>query len=142
MAVLIRTATSADVESLAALDVTTEGELGSPDRIRSWVDAGSTVIAQVEGRPAGFAVLEHSFFGQGFVAMLQVAPSFRRRGIGTALLRHLEGTCRAPKLFTSTNESNAPMRALLASMGYEPSGVVHNLDEGDPELFFFRRLRV
>ncbi len=56
-----------------------------------------------------------------------------RKGAGreSVLLRHLERTCRTPKLFTSTNESNAPMQALMSSLGYEPSGVVHHLDEND-----------
>ena len=42
------------------------------------------------------------------------------------------------KLFVSTNESNTPMRALLAKHGYVPSGFIENLDEGDLELFFFK----
>jgi len=58
------------------------------------------------------------------------------------LVRHVEQECRTPKLFTSTNESNAPMRALLAKLGFSPSGVIENLDEGDPELVFFKRLRM
>jgi hypothetical protein len=33
------------------------------------------------------------------------------------------------------------MQAFMASMSYEPSGIVHNLDEGDPELFYFKRVK-
>jgi len=33
------------------------------------------------------------------------------------------------------------MQALCACLGYVPSGVVENLDEGDPELFFFKRVK-
>jgi hypothetical protein len=43
--------------------------------------------------------------------------------------------CVPPKLFTSTNES------LLREQGFEASGVIHNLDEGDPELVFFQQVR-
>jgi hypothetical protein len=32
------------------------------------------------------------------------------------------------------------MRSLLSDEGFEVSGIIHNLDEGDPELVFFRRL--
>jgi hypothetical protein len=32
------------------------------------------------------------------------------------------------------------MKALMRRMSYEPSGVVHNLDDGDPELFFFKKI--
>jgi len=40
-------------------------------------------------------------------------------------------------VFVSTNESNAPMRELLRSEGWRPSGVLTGLDEGDPEHVFF-----
>jgi hypothetical protein len=33
------------------------------------------------------------------------------------------------------------MQALLNRLGYTPSGVIHNLDEGDPEIVCFKRLR-
>lgn len=41
-------------------------------------------------------------------------------------------------MFTSANESNIPMRALLRHEGWTPSGVLTGLDEGDPEHVFFR----
>lgn len=60
--------------------------------------------------------------------------------MGSNLIEHVSTRARGPKLFTSTNESNAPMRALLLRLGFEASGVIHNLDPGDPELVFFKRL--
>ena len=72
--------------------------------------------------------------------MLYVHPSHRRKGVGTQLIRHLEALCTTEKLFTSTNRSNAPMQALLPKLGYAPSGFVENLDEGDPELIYFKRV--
>jgi hypothetical protein len=33
------------------------------------------------------------------------------------------------------------MRLLLEDCRFAPSGIIHNLDEGDPELVFFRRVR-
>ncbi len=68
--------------------------------------------------------------------MLMVAPEARRRGVGAHLLRALETTCVTPKLFTSTNVSNHPMQQLLQHSDWCPVGLLHGLDEGDPELFY------
>lgn len=73
--------------------------------------------------------------------MLYVDPRFRRQGIGSALIRHLINECRTPKLFTSTNQSNFPMQRLLATLEFDRSGFIENLDEGDPEWVYFKRLR-
>src|SRR5262249_33672873 len=78
------------------------------------------------------------FFGHPFLELLVVRESSRRRGVGRALVRAVEARFAGAKLFTSTNQSNAPMQRLLASLGYTPSGVIHNLDPGDPELVFVR----
>ncbi len=48
-------------------------------------------------------VLEYSFYGKGFLSMLDVHPARRREGIGERLLRHMETLCQTDKLFTSTN---------------------------------------
>ncbi|MEM0979241.1 MAG: GNAT family N-acetyltransferase, partial [Cyanobacteria bacterium P01_H01_bin.58] len=109
--------------------------------IREWVRRGCAITALIDERVVGYAVLEYTFFSYGFISMLIVQEAYRRKGIATALVKRLEETCNTAKLFTSTNESNAPMQAFMASMSYEPSGIVHNLDEGDPELFYFKRLK-
>jgi hypothetical protein len=41
------------------------------------------------------------------------------------------------RVFTSTNQSNEAMQALLMSGGWVLSGILVGLDEGDPERVFF-----
>ena len=77
---------------------------------------------------------------RGFVVMLCVHPERRRRGIGQALMRHAEVACRTQRIFASTNRSNLPMQRLLEGLGYRCSGMVDDLDPGDPELFYSRWL--
>ena len=103
--------------------------------------AGTCHVADSGGELLGYGVLSHTFYGHGFVELLYVHPGRRRRGAGAALLLHFESLCRSPKLFTSTNLSNLPMQSLLNRAGYALSGVIHNLDEGDPEVIYFKRLR-
>jgi len=98
-----------------------------------YVAAGPQII--------GYAVLDYSFFAQGFIAMLYVQQEWRQQGVGKILLEYLEKVCQTHKLFTSTNLSNLPMQRLLAKLNYRLSGVIHDLDEGDPELVYVKYLR-
>ena len=136
----IRDATPSDVAAMYAADHMATEEGRRRQQIRDWVSGGKALVAVIDDVVVGYAVLDYSFFDQGFISMLMVRKESRRQGIATALIGHLEGRCKTAKLFTSTNESNEPMRALLQTMSYEPSGVVHNLDDGDPELFFVKRV--
>ena len=108
--------------------------------IQTSVRSGAAYVAVSDGRITGYMVLEYSFFGEGFIGLLYINPDYRRKGIGSALVGHAESICRTEKLFTSTNESNVPMQALMAKLGYVPSGIINNLDEGDPEIVYFRKL--
>lgn len=90
----------------------------------------------------GFAILNYTFFDNGFVELLMVAEKYRHCGIGFALLNHLFAICKTQKLFTSTNKSNEPMQKLLGKSGFSFCGEIDALDEGDPELFFVKQKAV
>ena len=137
----IRQAQEDDVDAICAVDQFAEVEEKRRQFIRTSVREGLAFVALVNGEVVGYSVLEHSFFGRGFISMLMVHPDYRRRSIGSALVRHVEGLCRSDRLFTSTNESNLAMRALLEKLRYTRSGVVDDLDPGDPELIFSKQLR-
>ena len=89
----------------------------------------------------GYAILEYSFFDNGFIPLVYVASEHRRRGVAAALLEFIENLCQRPKLFSSTNLSNAPMHALFARLGYSACGMVTALDEDDPEVFYVKRVK-
>ena len=138
---MIRDATEHDINEIIAIDRIAATEETRRQHIQEWVRRGCAIIVLIDERVVGYAILEYTFFSYGFISMLIVQEAYRRRGIASALVKRLEETCNTAKLFTSTNESNAPMQAFMASMSYEPSGIVHNLDEGDPELFYFKRVK-
>ena len=136
----LRPAVESDVETLCSLDLIARQDGERREFIRREVAAGNCFVAADEGEVIGYSVLNYTFYHNGCVDMLYVHADHRRRGAGAALLRHMESLCRTPKLFTSTNLSNLRMQSLLAKSGYELSGVIHNLDEGDPEIVYFKRL--
>jgi GNAT superfamily N-acetyltransferase len=128
-----------DIQQLLALDQRAAGgDLQGASDLHRYVDCGNCYVNVDHGRLDGYVVVAPgNFFGRDFVDLLFVAPSARRSGVGTRLLRSaldLEGT---RQVFTSTNRSNAPMRGLLRREGWQPSGELEGLDEGDPEVFYF-----
>jgi len=139
-AMKIRDATESDLAAMYAIDHVAAEEETRKQHIREWVDARQAIVALIDDVVVGYAALEYTFFSVGFISVLMVGSTSRRQGIATALVWHLERGCETNKLFTSTNESNKPMRELMQNLSYEPSGTVYNLDEGDPELFYFKRL--
>jgi GNAT superfamily N-acetyltransferase len=136
----IRSASLGDLDRLISLDQVALREVTRVATIQRGIDGGTCWVADDNsGRPLGYALLnKRAFFGFDFVELLYVEPSARRRGVGRALIEHLERECTTAKLFTSTNESNTAMRELLARLGYRRSGVIYNLDKNDPEFIFVK----
>ena len=137
-----RNATENDIPALFALDLVAHKDTKRRKFIRQAVASGMCFVARYGvTHIAAYGVMSCSFFENGFIEMLYVHSDFRRQRIGTALLRHMAKHCPTPKLFASTNSSNQPMRLLLEREGFCNSGIIQNLDEGDPELVYFKRRR-
>ena len=137
----IRQAQESDVSTICSFDHIAQREEQRREFVRTSVASGLAWVAVVDEVIAGYAVLEYTFYSQGFISMLNIHSDHRRNGLGSALVKHLESICKTEKLFTSTNESNQPMQGLMLKLGYVPSGIINNLDEGNPEVVYFKRLK-
>ena len=136
----VRLAGTRDRRAFPEIDPHVARDLRRRDAIDSAIAARHCWIAVQKGQPAGYGILSHNFFSRDFVDLIYVADHARRAGLGSAILEAIENACGAESIFTSTNESNGPMRALLASRNYRPSGRIENLDPGDPELVYVKFL--
>ena len=114
----------------------TESDYPQEHLLKRWIQAGELWIAADADRIVGWFALEHTFYEDGFVHALWVAPSHRRLGIGSQLMRRARELCRTERLWTSTNLSNHPMQELLRNLGWKLSGVLHYLDPDDPEIVY------
>ncbi|MGW2157609.1 GNAT family N-acetyltransferase [Nonomuraea sp. NPDC001699] len=140
-ALSVRAGGAVDAEALVVLDSVARSDGGERrGSIERWCRDGSVLVAGTPAGLVGYCVVEYTFFEQGFVTMLMVAEAARGHGVGERLLRAAAASCRTAKLFTSTNLSNHPMQRLLQRVGWRPVGMVHGLDEGDPEVFYLRTL--
>ena len=134
----IHQAFAGDVARLAAADPRLASDEGHRRHIGALLEPGLSWAAERDGAVLGFAVVTRHFFGFPFVDLLVVAEASRRGGIGLALMDHSAQAHDADRIFTSTNESNRPMRRLLAKADWLVSGLIENLDPGDPELVFVK----
>lgn len=135
-----RAAINADLPALVECDTYAKFNETRRLALERWCAQDSVLLAEAEGLVLGFLVLEHSFFGFGFIPLICVRAAARREGVARFLLAKSEHLCRTNKLFTSTNASNEPAHALFVRAGFAPSGTIENLEAGDPELVFYKDL--
>jgi ribosomal-protein-alanine N-acetyltransferase len=77
-----------------------------------------TLVADTGGDIAGFLVARPVDHSECDLLNLAVAPSYRRQGIGRALIRGLFES-RQGTIFLEVRESNQAARALYKSMGFQ-----------------------
>ncbi|MCL0056123.1 GNAT family N-acetyltransferase [Dehalococcoidia bacterium] len=139
--ITIEKAAEKDLETICTLDSMVLGNSSRRDFLANAVKADQCLVARTQNTVVGFGILERSFYGQGFISLLIVHPDYRKRGVATDLLRHIESICPTEKLFTSTNKANVIAQRVFETHGFVRSGYIENLDEGDHEIIYFKRLR-
>jgi GNAT superfamily N-acetyltransferase len=139
----VRPASVGDLRILSAVDERVTAGSERLAKLRTLIndERGLCLLAETDTTEVcGYvAVSRRGFFGRDFVELLQVGKPWRRRGIGVQLLEATVHRADTATVFTSTNESNEPMRRLLESHGWSFSGVLDGLDEGDPEVVYYWR---
>ena len=69
--------------------------------------------------------------------MLYVAESERGKGIGEALLLHAVANAPTNEFLLRPMSRTTECSGLFRRLGWSVSGLLHGLDDGDPELFYF-----
>ena len=138
----IRTGTPTDLSALVALDIFARSHSERVEFLSQSLVLGQCVVAASAAEPAGFAILNYSFFGFGFIPLVVVVSAHRRQGIGLRLLETLELRCTSGKLFSSANLSNVVAQRFFYRADFVESGRVENLDRGDPEIIYFKEPNV
>ncbi len=136
----VRPAVERDSEAIIAFDHLARADGERRAFIQRSVAHSECSVVVRDDQVIAYGVLNYSFFAYGFIPMVFVHPQYRRCGAGAAVVQYLGSVCQTAKVFTSTNLSNLPMQSLLAWSGYILNGVIHHLDEGDPELVYVKYL--
>ena len=88
----------------------------------------ATWVAENRGQMGGFAILEWIQQAVGviaYIATIEVLPEWRNRGIGTELLRRLEGSAnaeRAVAIWLHVDIENVSAIRLYERLGYQSTG--------------------
>ncbi|MDQ0229221.1 GNAT family N-acetyltransferase [Metabacillus malikii] len=131
-------ASNDDLEKLVQIDSKVIGNTSRRNYIERSIEFGKCIVAKENDVIVGFLIYEVNFFECAFISLIIVSPSSRRRGYASLLMDYMVSSSPTTKVFSSTNRSNINMQKVFEINGFIQSGVVENLDEGDPEIIYFK----
>jgi len=131
-----------DLDSIIDIDIAVIGDDSRRDYMKHTIDEGRCIIVKEDNSIYGFLTYDTNFFGCTFLSLIIVSPTKRRKGHASSLISYMLKHSPTPKIFSSTNASNENMQKVFQANGFIRSGMIENLDEGDPELIFYiKKLR-
>jgi len=134
---LPRLADAAPCAELAALVI---GEARAGAFIKSHMERHHLIVAESAPDVVGLLAYRTDWFQCTFVSLVVVREDFRRKGIAREFFKAVEAVSPTPRLFSSTEETNAASIRMHTALGFAPSGHLDNLPQGSRELFFYRRI--
>jgi GNAT superfamily N-acetyltransferase len=137
----IRTPEPGDTQVVVGLAASVVGEGRAGPLVRAHVGRGELLVAEDDGAVAGFIAYRSDWFQCAFVSLVVVRERARRRGVARALFEEVERRSPSPRLFSSTEETNAVSIQMHRALGFIPAGHIDHLPQGYRELLFYKRLR-
>lgn len=129
-----------DLTAIAKIDKDIIGTDSRKTYLKKAIKEHKCLVVKTESLVVGYLVYSTTFFDCSFIDLVIVHPLERKKGYAKSLIAYFETISPTKKVFSSTNQSNQNMQKLFTSIGYVPSGFVDNLDEGDPEIIYFKQL--
>jgi GNAT superfamily N-acetyltransferase len=136
----IRHAQAADLPAVMDLAAGLIGPERAGPFVRSHVERHHLLVADSGEAVVGVLAYRTDWFQCTFVSLVCVREDFRHRGVARALFKAVEQMSPSPRLFSSTEETNAASIRMHTALGFTPSGHIDNLPQGYRELLFYKRL--
>ncbi|QIB70406.1 ribosomal protein S18-alanine N-acetyltransferase [Aminipila butyrica] len=125
---IIRSAQEDDVQEMAGLDRVCFADPWSEESFAYELKLNQRafyIAAEIEGRLVGYAGL-WAILDEGHITNVAVAPEYRRKGIGRALVTSLMEVAEENGLTSFTlevRESNLPAQKLYTELDFKPAGI-------------------
>ncbi len=136
MTVMVRTAATKDLTF-----VSQDGYVDSAVVERK-IEEGEVFVAEMGGNPVGYIRIEYLWSIRPYIAIIRVLEPYRGRGVGRALLSHVEKVLRDAGhsfLFSSSQVNEPQPQAWHRHMGFVECGVINGINEGGVGEVFFRK---
>jgi len=114
----------------------------SEDVIRRKIDEKAVILAEIDGRPVGYLRVEYLWLKVPYLGVIGVEEEYRRRGVGTAMIKFLEQHLlrRGFKALYSSSQANEPEPQMWhRKIGFEECGYIAGINDGGIGEIFFRK---
>ena len=115
-------------------------KLNREEKIKKAISSKECFIILADKTEVGFVIFDYRFFDQGWIELIIIDEEYRGQGIGGKVFNLICEHCKTEKVFTSTNRSNTRMQKALVKANFSFAGELIGLDDGDPELFYYKNL--
>ncbi len=97
------------------------------------------LILEMDSRISAYATFDPDWFGCTFLKLVVTDAAFRRQGLASKLIGHIEDYhCPSGKFFSSTEADNDPSIQMHRQHGFVESGWLDNLPQPHREIFYFK----
>nr|WP_147196466.1 GNAT family N-acetyltransferase [Rummeliibacillus stabekisii] len=126
------------LDEIVNIDIEVIGKDSRRQSIKKAIDEGRCIVVKDNNSIVGFLIYDTHFFECSFISLVIVKPTERRKRYATSLIEYFISIAPTKKIFSSTNQSYKRMQKVFKTNGFKQSGFIENLDEGDPEIIYFR----
>jgi len=134
--VSIRFATSAD------LDFVRQDGFIPIKIVERKIEQEEVIVAERNGKLIGYMRLEYLWSLIPYIALINITPEYRRRGVGKAILRFTETFLRDRghnALYSSSQANEPEPQTWHRHVGFEECGVIAGINKGGIGEIFFRK---
>ena len=98
------------------------------------------LVLELDSKIIGYATFDSDWFGCTFLKLVVTDLKFRRQGMASRLIHHIEANhCPSGKLFSSTEADNEPSIRMHLQHGFQESGWLDNLPQPHREIFYYKQ---